>query len=522
MNNTHQHKQDLNDIGKGALINFSGVIAGVFTVGLFIFIGRSYGAAVVGLFIVSRSAVDIVSKLGILGFDRGIVARTAAHAAERDIQSVCHRIGQALLLGVVSAASIVLLMQLLLKPLIVDLFMRPDLLTPLRIMTPGIVLWTVSYILLAGTRALRKMQYHVLVRNVIEPVSLVLFAVIFELIGSGGVVYLAWAFILSLLTALFFSFYYFSKEFSLIMLFRNLFKREGRFEFYRFSVPIGFYDLLNLLMERVDLYAVYFFMGNAYAGVYSIAQNAAFIFKKVRQSFDPILLPVIAKNHTAKQNSHLQAHYRNVTRWVLLLNLLIIGIVYFLSDKIMALFGNEFTAGATALSLLTLSVVINTVLGVSELFILVDRPYINLINSILTVILMVVLNVVLVPVLGMTGAGLSIVIAYFFMNFLRVFEVHRFYDISPFTFYQLRILIGGGAALAVTAFVQYLCFPLTYSYTEFVNSLIPVSFYQIPHKGVMVQLLFALLFAVGYLAVLALFGLADEEKKIMKRLLKLK
>ena len=43
----------------------------------------------------------------------------------------------------------------------------------------------------------------------------------------------------------------------------------------------------------------------------------------------------------------------------------------------MGLFGRDFTAGAAPLVILAAAIMVNTVLGVSELFILTDRPALN-------------------------------------------------------------------------------------------------------------------------------------------------
>jgi O-antigen/teichoic acid export membrane protein len=492
-------KRDTRDIAKGWLVNFSGVIAGSVNVLFYVFLSRAFGARTVGLFILARSIVDILSKIGILGLDRGILAVGARRQAGKDEGGLYRAVGQALLTGFAASLAVLVLLQTVLVPLLGRVYPKTELVEPLRIMSFGIVFWTVSLILLAATRSLRIMKYQVIVSNLVEP--LVMFALALLAYSlDRGIVALAWAFTAALSAGTAASLTFFSREFSLRRLAGHLFEKEGRGRLFRYAAPIGVYDMMNLLLQRVDLFVLNHFTGAATVGVYSMAQNAAFTFKKIRQSFDPILIPVISAARHLDNHADLLEHYRNVTRWILILNMLLLGVVLFASESIMGIFGEAFTAGAWPLVLLTASVMVNTVLGVSELFILIDRPMINLVNTVLTIAAALGLNLYLVPPHGMAGAAVAVFLSYAFMNALRLAEVHFFYRLQPFTRFHLKALLAAAVSFGATYLVK-------------VKAL--------PNGGVATDLLLVAVFMLLYGLALLLAGMAGEEKAFADKLLRM-
>jgi O-antigen/teichoic acid export membrane protein len=492
-------KQDTKDIARGWLVNFSGVIGSVINVFFYIFLSRAYGAGVVGLFILARSVVDILSKIGILGLDRGLLSVGARYRAGGSRRKLYRAVAQALLIGLVASLLVLALLQAVLVPFMSRFYPKAELVTPLRIMGFGIVLWTLSLILLAATRALRIMRYQVIVSTLIEPLVMFALAVLFYVMGLG-INALALAFTTALAAGTAASLAFFSREFSLRRLAGVFFEADGRGKLFRYAAPIGIYDMLNLLLQRIDLFILNHFTGAATVGVYSMAQNAAFTFKKIRQSFDPILIPVISSSRQGDNQDDLLEHYRNVTRWILTLNMLLLGVVLFASESIMGIFGKAFTAGALPLVLLTASVMVNTVLGVSELFILIDRPVINLANTIVTIAVAVGLNLALIPAYGMVGAALAVLASYLFMNVLRLLEVQFLYRLQPFTFFHLKAILAAVFSFALTFLVKFSAASL---------------------RGVGGDLLLVAIFLLLYTFTLSLAGMAAEEKAFAARLLRL-
>jgi O-antigen/teichoic acid export membrane protein len=490
------HPSDTKDIARGAFTNFLGVLARSLNFAFYIFLGRIYGAKVTGIFILALATVDVVSKLGILGLDRGILTIGAKKHQEKDETGFYRSVAQALIIGFGATLLMVVGINALAEFIAHRFYQQDELLTPLKTMSIGMFFWMVSAILLFTTRSVRIMKYEVYTKSLVEPLVLMIAAVAFYYI-SPGISGLSQAFLLSVVAGSVSSIYFFGKTFSFKKLFRQFFKLPGLLEVAKFATPIGFYDLLNLLLQRIDVFMLGRFAPSSQLGVYGIAQSIAFGAKKIRQSFDPILIPVISSRYQEGNHEAIRLHYQNVTRWILILNLAVLGLFVFAAKPALALFGKDFQGGDTALILLTSAVVLNGVLGVSELFILIDRPLINLMNTIGTIIMSIVLNLLLIPRWGMEGAAAAMLISYFVMNVARITEVIVLYRIHPFTMFHLRAVAASAVSLSIASIL---------SFTP------PVS------DSLLLQFFTGVFYVILYFMLLLIIGPANEEAEVAQRL----
>jgi O-antigen/teichoic acid export membrane protein len=489
-------ERDTRDVVRGALTNFAGVLARSLTVLFYVYLARAYGPVVTGAFVVCQAGLDIVSKLGLLGLDRGVLTVAARHHAAGD-EPVLHRtIAQALAIAAAASLALIAALEAVLAPAAGGLFRRPDLVPALRIMAPGILFWSLSAVLIHATRAVRVMKYEIAVKAGAEPAALFAAALLLRPL-LPGVEGLAWAFLASTAAGTVAAAALFARRFPLGAVARRLLAAEGRGDLFRFSAPIGVYDLCNLLLQRVDLFLLNRLAPPAQVGVYSMAQNAAFSFKKVRQSFDPILIPVLAAADARGRREDLLRQYRTVTRWILLINLGLLGAAACSARLIMGIFGGEFTAGAAALVVLTVAIMLNTVLGVSELFILIERPVLNLVNTLVALAIAAGAALALIPRFGMVGAAAASLLAYAVMNALRLLLVWRRSGMHPFTRHHGRALLAAAFAGALAAGVRA-AFPAP--------------------AGTAAAVAATLAFLATYAGGLLLLGLAEEERAAVRRL----
>lgn len=446
-------RSDTRDIAKGAAVNFMGVLARSSNILFLVVLGRLYGVEITGLYLLTRATVDVLSKLGILGLDRGLLTLAARYHAEGKDEDVYRVIGQALFIGAIASTVVFVLLQVFAGTLAQRFFNNPDLALPLRIAGVAVFLWFTSAILLFATRALRIMHYEVMTKSLVEPLSLLALSVVFYFLG-WGIVGLCVALLIALTLGVLAAAHLFSRVYSLRRLAHHVFDAHNRGAVFAFSAPIGLYDLLNLLLQRLDLFLVGRFLPAATAGIYGVAQEVASPLKAPRQAFDPIFIPVVSAAHQLGSQDRMRAQYQNVTRWILVINAGLLGFMVLASEPVMHLFGKTFTAGATVTYLLAGAIVINGVAGVSELFILIDRPLINLANTLGTLLVSAGLNLYLIPRYGIEGAAAAMVISFFLMNTARVVEVKLLYGLQPFTRYHLKALVAGAAALALMWLVR--------------------------------------------------------------------
>jgi O-antigen/teichoic acid export membrane protein len=204
------------------------------------------------------------------------------------------------------------------------------------------------------------------------------------------------------------------------------------------AAPIGLYDLVNQLLRRIDVFLVGRFLPVGDLGIYAAVHEVASAVKPIRQAFDPILIPVLSGALGRGDRDGMLAQYRTVTRWILILQGAMLAVFLVAGRSVMGIPGPEFTPGAAALGLVGCAMVIHGVLGVSEVFLLVDRPMINLLNSLGALVAQTGLIVLLVPRYGLLGAASATLIGAALMNLARLIEVQALHGLQPFTRYHLR------------------------------------------------------------------------------------
>ena len=486
-------ERDTRDIARGASANALGVIARTLLVAFYVMLARFYGAELTGLFLLSRASIEMLSKLGLLGMDRAILARGAMNHAAQDEAALYRAVAQALTFGLLASVTMSCLLQGLATP-ISRFVEQPELVTPLKIMAWSIPFLLVSAVFLFATRSLRVMRYEIYTKSVLEPFVLLVLGILFYFIGLG-IEGLAAAFVTVTALGAFASLYFFSRVFSIKKLRTSFFYWQDSGHLLRIAVPTGIYDFLNQLLQRVDIFLVGHFMSASTVGVFGLAQEAAFTLKSVRQSFDPILIPVISAAHQLKNKAASHLQYQNVTRWILILNGAIFGVLLLAGGAVMHALGHEFTEGTSTLVLLALAVTINAVLGVSELFLLIERPMLNVVNTLCAAGISIGLNLWLIPRLGIEGAALAMVITYALMNAARLLQVHRFYGLQPFTRYHGRALAALSLSLGSMSLLKWV----------------------LAFEGITLELLVSSAFLLLYGGLLLMLGVAPEENRVLRK-----
>jgi O-antigen/teichoic acid export membrane protein len=127
---------------------------------------------------------------------------------------------------------------------------------------------------------------------------------------------------------------------------------------------------------------------------------------------------------------------------------------------ILGLFGEEFTAGATVLTVLAVAKVTQVAVGPSGyVLMMTDHQYLNVFNQVSTAVLNVVLNYVLILRYGIVGAAVATGISIGVVNVARIVQVWYFEGMTPFSRRHVKPVLGVGVATAAMFGVRELAAP---------------------------------------------------------------
>ncbi len=129
-----------------------------------------------------------------------------------------------------------------------------------------------------------------------------------------------------------------------------------------------------------------------------------------------------------------QAHdaFRATTAWTVLLAWPIYLACAALAPQLVGVFGVGYGDGTAVVVILSLTMLFATASGsVDTVLLMSGRSWLSLANAVATVSVNIVLNLILIPRMGIVGAAVSWAVAIVLRNLLALFQVKAFLGISP-------------------------------------------------------------------------------------------
>lgn len=306
-------------------------------------------------------------------------------------------------------------------------------------------------LLLAATRWTEVMRYEVVAKSVMQPYVAIVVAL--------GAWWLGWrqeglflSYIAGTLASLLYTFYATGRRFGGRDLrhYRPDFRRiRGQF---RAVMPTTGTEVIDALYTRLDIYVVGILLGEAAAGIYGMARQLSMPIRQVRQAFDGMLVPVVARTFTHKGPTGTGVSMASVARLILLVQLAGVIILASIGSPLLHALGKGFHAGFGALLCLAAGEVIQGAFGVSELVLIYSRPRVAVAMTGAFMMLGVVGAVLLEPRLGLTGIALAVLLSYsaravfrrILLRYLHAVEIPAAYWTGPLA------AAAAGLAVAVT------------------------------------------------------------------------
>lgn len=412
------------ELKRGARANLIAMLASNFR-GVFTFlVARLLGPAALGVFSVAWATTDLVSKIGIFGIDDTIITFIARAEARGDRTRSRSLFRLAVLLGVVQCTLLAGVSIAVVRLLGIPLGLAPEMADALSVMfcaMPVIALYRINT---AVSRGMKVMRHDIFSRGITETiVTTIAFLVALWLglkrfapqiavivgMGASGIV------ALSLAASLFRNTPFAAKFF---------FLAEAR-GLLTYAAPISAYDLLNSIIVRLDVVMLGCFVGRAPGvtlttlGIYGAAVEIASGLRKVNQAFNPIFAPVVAGLTADGDQEQAAIAFSRVSKWMLWILLPLVAVLALAGSVVLGIYGQAFREGGLWLGIVALACATNAFVSLAETVIMVQKPRLNLLNSIVTCAVALFANLWLIRRFGATGAALGILFPYVLQGILR-------------------------------------------------------------------------------------------------------
>jgi len=195
-----------------------------------------------------------------------------------------------------------------------------------------------------------------------------------------------------------------------------------------YSIPRGFSEIISSVLARIDIWMILLLLGPGDAGVYAVMVTISNGLRTIRQSYGPILLPVIAGMTEERLRTDLKPVFSYCVNMVTLIQLAIGFFIILFPDKILMVAGKDFIVQPETLGILLFAhlfggffLLTGTVLNG------IGKSLYTLKMDIISLCMAFIVNYFLIPILGLPGAALS-TLAFILLqsvwNNIYIFKLH--------------------------------------------------------------------------------------------------
>jgi O-antigen/teichoic acid export membrane protein len=267
----------------------------------------------------------------------------------------------------------------------------------------------------------------------------------------------------------------------------------------KYSLLIVVAGSIATVLLDVDKVMMGYYIDIKQIAYYNVAIFIATVIAVPQRSMHQILLPLSAKYLNEKDFDALGNLYKKSS-----LNLYLVGGFIFLLivlniNQLYHIIPEEFSGGLFVVFIISITKLYDALLG-SNNAILFNSDYYRmvLVLGVILVILMVLLNIIFIPVLGIDGAAIATFLAIFVYNTIKLVFVYKKFKILPFSKDTLKIT----AFITVSTLLFY--------------------FWEFPFNPLINIALKSILITVVYGFVVLRFDFSEDVSSLIKKYLKLK
>ncbi len=225
-------------------------------------------------------------------------------------------------------------------------------------------------------------------------------------------------------------------------------------EFWRFTAPRGFSGTFQIVVLWLDILLVGAILSRYAAGVYGAVSKLAligtFALEGSRLAIGPQLSALLARRQTARA----ARLHQSATCWLVIASWPFYILIAIFPAVVLGVFGHRYTAGAAALVVLALAMLVNLGTGnVTVVLLMGGKSSLSAYNALAALIVNVGLNLILLPRVGIVGAAIAWAASIVVDNVAPMIEVWLMLGIRPFGEGYWLVAMASTACFGITGLV---------------------------------------------------------------------
>ena len=430
-----------------------------------IIVARYYGPEVYGLLILSLTIIGWFALFSLLGFDVGVLRYFSLYSTKKKDNKISYIMKFSLSLLLITGIAAGILLFIFSDLIAEKIFSNSQLSVFLKLFSLTIPLTSLKTVFFPLMQVYGKFEWVLFASKILDPLVKVIALVALIFLGVNSInvpiSYLLAAIVVSLFAYLFCR-----------ISFKNIFKikpiknKQLAKDILSYSWPLLFFTLSMFLLYQVDSFMIGLLKTVEDVGFYNAAVPIALLLVTSVSLFSYMFFPVITQQY-AKGNKEIVRQLSQQTgKWVYMLSLpLFILLIIFPGVFIKILFGEEYLIVSNALRFLSIGAMFTSVFDISkQLLSMKGKSKLILKDILFVLVLNIILNLILIPHYGISGAAIATMISFIFLGSLFAFQSWKILGIVPLRRKMINItlvaLIPTGALLLIKQIIEINLFTL--------------------------------------------------------------
>jgi len=451
-----EFRRNMGQISRHSVVFFAGTI---FTMGVGylvkIYVARVLGAELLGIYALGMTLVSLTQLVGCLGLNTAAARYVAVYNATRRFDDLRGFLTRSV--AIVFFLNLVVSVGLVFSGgwLALRLYHAPDLVRYIRLFALLAILGALNVFYCQVLAGLKDIAKRTIITNFIGTSFVSALSIGLLAFGAGMSGYL-WAQILNsiLVVAL------------LAAVAWRLTPKEARFswaplppfdpEIKAFAAAAIGMGALDFLVSQADKILLGLYLNPTLVGIYVVASTLSALIPLILQSVNQIFAPVIADLHAQNRRDVLERLFQTLTKWVLGLSLPLSFVVIAFALPLMRIFGRGFESGWPVLVIGVVGQIVNCSVGSVGYLLLMSGNQRRLIRvQFVMVGISLLINITLIPLLGVVGAALASSLVNVISNFWNLLQVKQALGIFPYNRSYFALAIPATFAAGIVALLRF-------------------------------------------------------------------
>lgn len=451
-------------IAKSSVIVFIGVFLSKLFLFLYrIFIAKYYDPGVYGLFALSIMVIGWFRLVSGLGLKQGLLRYISLFRGKKEKEKIQHLFKISFFILIITSILSGILLFILSDFIALKIFSNPDLIIFLKIFSIVIPFAVLGEALLSVLRAYEKIAWFSFIANILGNFIKLILLIFLIFIGinstSVPISYLIGAFSI-FVAACFVCKVTLSEIFNSDKKINNTKRKKVFKEMFSYSWPFLFYGAIAFIFYSIDSFMIGVFKSVEHVGFYNAAVPIAMLLFFPLSLFEQLFFPLVTKEFSKGNIKAVKQLSQQVGKWIFVLVIpFFILLMIFPGVFINIFFGSGYLVAENALRFLSIGALFSVLFALShELLSIKGKSKLLLVDMIFAGILNVLLNFILVPLYGITGAGFATMLSLIILNSLFFIQAYKHLHIVPLRKKMLRItlvtILAAILLLVIKSFVE--------------------------------------------------------------------